>query len=162
MPDESINIQSVVRRIDDSTNALNELQETIQALGAAQATQERAAESIEGSTSRLLEFINEVSEVCEKVNEANVAVVQALGEAEKFLEGTDLSQMQSQIQGLETQTASIVEMLEGSLQEAHQAASAAEKAREEAESEAQALQTKINSLPERVSRKFNLGTPPTG
>ena len=156
MPDEAINIQSVVRRFGDSTNALNELQETIQALGAAQVTQQRAGESIESSTSRLLEFINQVSEVCEKVNEANVAVVEASVEAEKFLKGTDLSQMQSQIQGLEEQAAKIVEMLEGSLQEAHGVASAAEKAREEAESEAQALQTRIDSLPEKVRRKFNL------
>ena len=156
MPDDAINIQSVARRFDDSTNALKELQETIRALGAAQETQGRAAESIEGSTSRLLEFINQVGEVCGNVNEASVAVVQTLDEAQRFLKGTDLSQMQSQIQGLEEQTAKIVEMLEASLQEAHQAASAAEKAREEAESEAQALQTRIDSLPERVRRKFNL------
>lgn len=156
MPDAAINIQSVVRRFDDSTNALNELQETIQALGAAQVTQQRAGESIEDSTSRLLEFINQVSEVCEKVNEANVAIVEASAEAEKFLKGTDLSQMQSQIRGIEEQAAKIVEMLEGSLQEAHEVASAAEKAREEAESETQALQTRIDSLPDRVRRKFNL------
>jgi len=156
MPDDAINIQSVARRFDESTNALNELQETIRALGTAQETQGRAAESIEGLTSQLLEFINQVSEVCGNVNEANVAVVQTLGEAQSFLEGADLSQMQSQVQGLEEQVAKIVEILEGSLQEAHGVASVAEKAREEAESEAQALQTRIDSLPEKVRRKFNL------
>ena len=155
MADESINIGSVVRRFDDSTKALSELQETIQTLGAAQETQERATDSIEGAASELSAFVAQVSETVTSARESNSLLVQALGEAEKFLERTDLTRMQSQIQGLEEQLGSVVETLENSLQEARQATSAAEKAREDAESEAQTLQTKIDGLPERTRNKYN-------
>ena len=156
MADESINIGSVVRRFDDSTKALNELQETIQTLGAAQETQGRITDSIEGAASELLAFVAQVSETAASARESNSLLVQALGEAEKFLERTDLSQMQSQIQGLEEQLGSVVETLANSLQEARQATSAAEKAREDAESEARTLQTKFDGLPERTRKKLNL------
>ena len=156
MADESINIESVVRRFDDSTKALSELQETIQTLGATQETQGRITDSIEGAASELSAFVAQVSETAASARESNSLLVQALGEAEKFLERTDLTRMQSQIQGLEEQLGSVVETLENSLQEARQATSAAEKAREDAESEAQILQTKIDGLPERTRNKFNL------
>jgi len=156
MADESINIGSVVRRFDDSTKALSELQETIQTLGAAQETQERITDSIEGAASELSAFVAQVSETAASARESNSLLVQALGEAEKFLERTDLSQMQSQIQGLEEQLGSVVETLANSLQEARQATSAAEKAREDAESEARILQTKFDGLPERTRKKLNL------
>jgi len=156
MADESINIGSVVRRFDDSTKALSELQETIQTLGAAQETQERITDSIEGAASELSAFVAQVSETAASARESNSLLVQALGEAEKFLERTDLSQMQSQIQGLEEQLGSVVETLENSLQEARQTTSAAEKAREDAESEARTLQTKFDGLPERTRNKLNL------
>jgi conjugal transfer/entry exclusion protein len=156
MADESINIGSVVRRFDDSTKALSELQETIQTLGAAQETQERITDSIEGAASELSAFVAQVSETAASARESNSLLVQALGEAEKFLERTDLSQMQSQIQGLEEQLGSVVETLANSLQEARQATSAAEKAREDAESEARTLQTKFDGLPERTRNKLNL------
>ena len=156
MADESINIGSVVRRFDDSTKALNELQETIQTLGAAQETQGRITDSIEGAASELSAFVAQVSETAASARESNSLLVQALGEAEKFLERTDLSQMQSQIQGLEEQLGSVVETLANSLQEARQATSAAEKAREDAESEARTLQTKFDGLPQRTRNKLNL------
>jgi len=151
MAGESINIESVVRRFDDSTRALSDLQATIETLGTSQATQQRAADSIEDAASRLLEFTSQLGEVCEKVSEANAAAVEALGAAEKFLEGTDLSQMKSQVLELSGQAARIVELLEGSLQEARQTASAAESAREDANSELQALQAKIEEADQAAS-----------
>ena len=64
--------------------------------------------------------------------------------------------MQSQIQGIEEQLGRVAEMLDNSLREANQDRSAAEKALEEAESQTQIIQTKIDGLPERTRRKFNL------
>ena len=69
MADESINIESVVRRFDDSTKALSEIQDTIQTLGAAQETQERATDSIEGAASELSAFVAQVSETVTSARE---------------------------------------------------------------------------------------------
>ena len=93
MPDESRNpleFDAVVRRFAESTEALANVREQLQALTELRKVEEKANASLQGSAGQVAEFTAEAARVLKGLEDAQVTVAEVLKIGADLLDGTEL------------------------------------------------------------------------
>ena len=90
-PDNTVEFETVKRRFDEATDALNELKERLQGLAGAASRQEQASTAISEASSNLQETSTKVAELCDLLREAIERTMESLQLAEDLVNGAALT-----------------------------------------------------------------------
>ena len=93
MPDESRNpleFEAVVRRFAESTEALANVREQLQALTELRKVEEEANASLQGSAGQVAQFVAEAARVLKGLEDAQATVAEVLKIGADLLDGTEL------------------------------------------------------------------------
>jgi chromosome segregation ATPase len=104
MSGESLDVQAVVDQFRESEQTLDEIRERLRSIVLAEEGADHAAESIEAASTRLAATATALEDHLAQVKSASEATVDALEAAQRFLAGTDLTALRSEVSSSAEQT----------------------------------------------------------
>ena len=169
----------VERKFEEATNLIDQLASNISRLTETEENRKRVASSVKESNNQLQQLVSNLEELISEWKNANENILEAFETAQKFLAGTDLTQVQDQISEMNDKNDKIIGML-NSTQVQDQISEVNDKndkiigmfkslvedslaelseMKEEKEilgRELESLKAKIGTLPDRLKRKLGL------
>ena len=106
--DEPIEFETVKKRFDEATGALQQLHDTLQSLQGADERQQQATESVAEAAESLRQMSDTVSESCDVLRSALEQTREALASAEGLATGAELAAIRSGVDKLQTQTGELI------------------------------------------------------
>ena len=107
--EEVPSLRSVIQRFEESSSALDSLNETILALGIAHEDQAEQVAAIRRMSDQASEFIARIGDASQLARDALTGIGAALEAATRFIEGTDLNALQSSMQATEVAVRTLAE-----------------------------------------------------
>ncbi|WP_373071067.1 hypothetical protein [Gemmatimonas sp.] len=143
MSGESLDVQAVVDQFRESEQMLGELRERIRSIVLAEEGADRAADSIETASTRLAAAAAAIEDHLAQMDLARQATVEALEAAQRFLAGTDLNSLRTEVTSSSDQSREGFNSLQAQITEL---SSSSEQSREGVDS----LQAQITELSSRI------------
>jgi chromosome segregation ATPase len=145
--DKNLELKSVIAKFNQSSSALDSLTEKISALNSASAEISRAEKGISESHQQVARVADEITALSKELRVANSLVRQAIESVASFLNATELGAMKVGID-------QISEAVNNQIQGLNQKLSENTRNEIDLNSRITALQTKIDSVPEKMKNKL--------
>ena len=154
--DESLSLDAVRARFDDSASALSELHTRLERLASVEEQTERNAEALDVATKRVATLADELRGSVDLVQEAQTALIVAMESVQRFLVAAEASALHTRIDALEAELRRVADELGDQIDEVSEQIEDVETARIAQETAEARLRDVAAHLPGKARRKLGI------
>ncbi len=154
--EESLSLDVVRARFNDSAGALSELHTRLDRLATVEEQTERNARAIDVAADRVAKLADELRGSVDLVNEAQQALIVAMESVQRFLAAAEARALHTRIDGLEAELRRVADELAEQIDEVSEQIEDVETARIAQETAEMRLRDVVTHLPGKTRRKLGL------